>query len=201
MWRLLRPFKTGPLSQALDDFRTRTCRQVAEAYRALLEGRDGAIPSKNGVDLRGFATAMPDLALTAIIKPDRCMYRLAGENLKRRIGLNPIDRNYYDFVPAIRREQAMRAMNMVIDVPCAFRAEIEQTYSDGQTRMVEAVGFPLSSEEPGVDGFILFGDRQIDFSPMDPIVGPALSGANVLRRDLIDLGFGVDEGFQDMVPL
>lgn len=201
IWKPRKPFKSGPLDKAMDDFKTATCRRVAQAYWNLLQEGGGVIPNKNGVDLTEFATAMSDMALTAVSKPDRCVYRLAGERLQRRIGFSPIGRNYYDFVPEFRRDQAVRAMNMVVDVPCAFRAEIQQDYSDGSIRLVEAVGFPLTSDEPGVDGFILFGDRQIDYDIMTSKDDVSLLGANVIRRDLIDLGFGVDEQFEDMVPI
>ena len=200
IWTLRKPFKSGPLENSLDDFKTATCRRVAQAYLALLQESDGAIPSKNGVDLTGFATAMADMALTAVSSPDQCIYRLAGERLQRRMGLNPIGMNYYDFVPDLRREQAVRAMTMVVDVPCGFRAEIRQDYDNGSNRMIEAVGLPLSSDEPDVDGFILFGDRQIDFDPLASIDDTSLLGVNVIRRDLIDLGYGVDESFEDLVP-
>lgn len=184
----------------MDDFKTATCRRVAQAYLELLRKGDGAIPAKNGVNLTGFATAMADMALTAVTKPDRCIYRLAGERLQRRMGINPIGRNYYDFVPEFRRDQAVRAMTMVVDVPCGFRAEIQQNYSDGSIRLVEAVGLPLTSDEPDVDGFILFGDRQIEYDIMTSRDDVSLLGANVVRRDLIDLGYGVDEQFEDLVP-
>lgn len=201
IWKPRKPFKCGPLDKALDDFKTATCRRVAQAYLKLLNEAKGTIPAKNGVDLTGFATAMADMALTAVSKPDRCIYRLAGERLQRRIGLSLIGRNYYDFVPEVRREQAIRAMNMVVDVPCGFRAEIRQDYSDGSVRMVEAVGFPLTSDEPGIDGFILFGDRQIEFDATGGAGDSSWLGANVIRRDLLDLGFGVDEQFEDLVPI
>ena len=199
-WTARKPLNVGPLEQALECFRTTTCRQVAEAYLQLLRGNNGGIPAKNGVDLTGFAAAMSDLALTAVIKPDRCIWRLAGEKMQRRIGLDPIGRNYYDFVPAVRRKHAIRAMHMVVDLPCAFRVEIEQDFGEDVSRRVEVVGLPLSSDEAGVDGFILFGEREIDPDPEFPTDGIPMSGANVLRRDLIDLGYGVDENFEDIVP-
>lgn len=199
-WKTQKPHKSGTLQAAIEDFKTAACRQVAQAYLSLLEKEHGAIPAKNGVDLSGFAAVMPDLVLTAITVPDRCVYRLAGENMKRRVGLDPIGRNYYDFVPEERRAQAARAMNMVVEIPCAFRAEIEQSYSDGRARNIEAIALPLRSEEPEVDGFILFGDREFETSDRIFNDGVTLLGANVLRRDLIDLGFGVDDSFEDIVP-
>jgi hypothetical protein len=179
--------------------KTPASRILADGYRQLMaEHPDQGIPTKNRLDLGPLRAAMPHLVLTAVTRPDRCIYRLAGEEMKARIGMNPIGRNYYDLVPEQRRAHAARAMHMVIDQPCGFRAEIEQSYSDGRTRTVECLGLPLASEEPGVDGFILFADCQIGAgdSRFEPTL---ILGANVVRRDLIDLGFGVDECFEDIV--
>jgi hypothetical protein len=191
-WTTLKPRCVGGLIEALAQYRTLGCRKLAEGYQAMLQNGGGVIPDKNQLDLAGFVAAMPHLALVAVTRPDLCIYRLAGERLKERVGFNVKGRNYYDFVPPERRQFAARAMHMVIETPCAFRAEIQQTYS-------EATGFPLRSEEPGVDGFILFADQAIEPEPTFYDGHPQLLGANVIRRDLIDLGAGIDETFEDMV--
>lgn len=185
----------------MGEFRTEPCRVLAEGYLAMLEAAGGGLPAKNGLDISRFQKAIPYMVLCAVTLPDRCIYRLAGEATKQRIGLNPVGRNYYDFVPQERRAYAQRAMNMVVEGPSAFRAEIEQSYSAGLRRRVEAVALPLLSEEPGIDGFILFGDCQIGTDADDRLVQATLLDANVTCRDLIDLGWGVDENFVDIVRL
>lgn len=198
-WIRRTPRCFGSIEAALGRFRTVACSDMAVAYRDLLVETGGRIPRKNGLDVARFRSLMSDLVLTAIIKPDKCIYRIAGEAMKDRIGMNPVGRNYYDFVPAERRENAIAAMHMVIDRQCAFRAEIEQRYTDGRSKVIEAFAAPLLSDEPGVDGFILFGDRV--FVERRPVLdeGPLLQGANVVARDLIDLGRGVDPDFYDLV--
>ncbi|TDQ83025.1 PAS domain-containing protein [Dongia mobilis] len=198
-WRPKTPTHAGALSGALSRFRTPACRRLAEGYGELLAAKNGAIPGKSDLDLAGFVTAIPHLALCAITRPDRCVYRLAGEKLKQRMGFNPKGRNYYDFVPDERRKFAAEAMHMVIETPCAFRAEIRQTYSTGLFVLVEATGFPLLSAEPGVDGFIIFADQAIGSTEDLDMSVHELRGANVVLRDLIDLGAGVKEDFVDMV--
>ncbi|MBK8157771.1 MAG: hypothetical protein IPK59_02905 [Rhodospirillaceae bacterium] len=121
--------------------------------------------------------------------------------MKERVGFNVKGRNYYDFVPSERRVSAARAMHMVIETPCAFRAEIRQTYSGGHGLVIEATGFPLQSEEPGVDGFILFADQAIEPDMRFHDGHPQLVDANVIRRDLIDLGSGIDQTFEDIVQI
>ena len=198
-WVTRRPFMRVALADSMAIYRAPASRQVAEAYAALLAAEDGRLPPKGRLDVTRLARAIPHLVLCAVTRPDRCLYRLAGEEVKARFGSNPVGLNYYDVVPPERRAHAMRAMNMAIEVPCAFRAEIEQTYSNGVVRMVEAVAFPLKSEQPDVDGFILFAECSIDPGQRPAGHGARLVGTNVIRRDLIDIGFGVDETFEDLV--
>lgn len=198
-WTRLKPRYVGGLIKALPHYRTLGCRKLAEGYLAMLGNGGGSIPEKNQLDLAEFAAAIPHMALVAVTRPDQCIYRLAGERLKERVGFNVKGRNYYDFVPPERRQFAARAMHMVIETPCAFRAEIQQTYSGGVDLIIEATGFPLLSREPGVDGFILFADQAIEPDMAFYDAHPQLQGANVIRRDLIDLGAGIDETFEDMV--
>lgn len=197
-WQPRPPFHAGKLAEAMGRFRTDACRTLASGYAGLLDANQGHVPTKNDLDIGRFVRAMPHMALCAVTKPDRCIYRVAGEALKTRLGFNPTGQNYYDFVPAERRSIAARAMHMVIDTPCAFRAEIRQDYSNGLSLTVEAVGFPLLADEPNVDGFILFADQAIESTVELARAEHRLLGANVVQRDLIDLGAGIDTGFVDM---
>ena len=197
-WVSKKPTQVGLLAHALSGFRTPSCRSLAVGYLAMLQRAGANIPAKQDLDLADFVPAMPHLALVAITKPDKCIYRVMGQRLRERLGF-PKGSNYYDFVPLERRPHAARAMHMVIDQPCAFRAEIQHVYGNGKDLHVEATGFPLRSDEPGIDGFILFADEEID-TPDDLLRDNArLEQAYLTRRDLIDLGFGVDHSFEDIV--
>ena len=120
--------------------------------------------------------------------------------MKERFGFNPTGQDYYQFVPEIRRRYARWAMNMAVATPCGFRAELEQVYSSGDVAIIEVAAVPLLSDEPGVDGFILFADCALTRWQRYRDTVVTLKGANVLRRDLIDLGFGVDADFRYLVP-
>lgn len=198
-WIQQKPASICSLSEVMPLFLTGACRTLAKGYLDLLERTNGAIPLKNQFDVARFVKAIPHLALCAIKKPDRCIYRVAGEGLKERIGFNPTGQNYYDLVPAERRTYAAQAMHMAIDVPCGFRSVIEQQYSSALAVTVEAVGFPLITEESDVDGYLIFADQGVAVPPQLALSAARLLGANVMRRDLIDLGFGVDEDFVDLV--
>ncbi|MEQ8602569.1 MAG: PAS domain-containing protein [Marivibrio sp.] len=197
-WVRMKPAAVYPLDEAEPYCRSEASRRLVRAYLAWRGAETGAIPRKNGLDLPRLGPVMEHMVLSAVSKPDKCLYRLAGEEMKARIGMNPVGRNYYDFVPPERVEQARRAMNMVIDTPCGFRAEIDQRYSDGRSRRIECLGLPLASDDPTVDGFILFSDCEIGRAEPGLRQGMLL-GAQVVRRELIDIGFGVDERFEDVI--
>ena len=198
-WTTLEPNLFGSIEAVLPRFRTEGCRALAQGYAALMAEGNGVIPAKNGLDISWFVPAIPHLVLTAITKPDQCIYRLAGDEMRTRIGMNPKGRNYYDFVPKDRFVHASHAMHMVIDMPSSFRADIAQRYSDGRVRMIEAFAVPLGSDDPDVDGFILFADCEVSHQPATLPSERMLLGANVVARDLIDLGYGVDTSFVDRV--
>jgi hypothetical protein len=199
-WVTRRPHSRVALADSMPLCKTGACRDLAAAYHKLLRSEGGKLPPKGRLDVTELARAVPHLLLCAIIRPDKCIYRVAGEEVRTRIGRNPVGLNYYDLVPPERRAHAMRAMNMVIDVPCGWRVEIEQSYSSGIGRLVEAVAFPLASAQADVDGFVLLADCEIGPSGRGSTAGVTLLGTDVIRRDLIDIGFGVDESFEDLVP-
>jgi hypothetical protein len=149
--------------------------------------------------LAPFVAAVPHFALLAVTLSGPCVYRLAGETLQQRLGFDPKGHDYYDFVPQVRLAHARRAMEMMIRRPCGFCALVEQTYEDGATRTIETLGLPLADNEPGADGFILFADCALPEPASYQAPGKRWLGANILRRDLIDLGFGVDSDFVDLV--
>ncbi|MCR9176617.1 MAG: hypothetical protein NXI19_11530 [Alphaproteobacteria bacterium] len=198
-WTTRAPSLFGSIAEVLPRFRTEGCRALAEGYASLLVEQNARVPAKNSLDISRFVSAIPHLVLAAITKPDRCIYRLAGEEMKKRIGMNPTGKNYYDFVPKDRFAHASHAMHMVVDVPSAFRADIAQQYSDGRARMIEVFAVPLGSDDPAVDGFILFADCEVSGPMVSLPTDRMLLGANVLARDLIDLGYGVDRSFVDRV--
>lgn len=198
-WRELKPASVGPLDAIMPALHTAATRTFGRGYLALRAQTGGALPSKTGIDLARFARAVPHFALVAVTFSGGCVYRLAGEALQERIGFNPTGRNYYDFVPPERRASAARAMEMVVRRPCGFRALIEQVYEDGAMRTMETLGLPLVDREPGVDGFILFADQALPDPATYLAPGTRWLGANLVRRDLIDLGYGVDADFVDLV--
>ncbi|MCM0019940.1 MAG: PAS domain-containing protein [Tagaea sp.] len=198
-WREQKPASVGPLDAILPRLRTPATRAYAQGYLALRAKAGGALPSRSGFDLAPFVPAVPHFALLAVTLAGGCVYRLAGDTLQQRLGFDPKGRDYYDFVPAARLSHARRAMEMMVRRPCGFLALVEQTYEDGATCTIETLGLPLADKEPDVDGFILFADCALPEPPTYHAPGKRWLGANIVRRDLIDLGFGIDADFVDLV--
>jgi len=198
-WTEKPPTANVALADLAPLLRTESAKILASGDAQLLAGGGGAIPPKASLDLAPIARMLADAALVAVETPERCVYRLVGENLKNRIGFDPTGLNYYELVPEIRRRYATSAMNMVIAKPMGFRADIVQIYSSGEALTIESLGLPLASNEPGVLGFILFADEAQSRWDRRLAEGTRLLGANVVRRDLVDIGFGVDAAFRDLV--
>ena len=198
-WISSKPDYHANITDALPHFVTRSCAHLATGYAKLIQDGGNAVPSKNGLDISSFAPIMPDLALTAIKLDATCIFRIAGEGIQRRFAHKLVGTDYYDLVDPARRSSAAEAMEMIVRTPCAFRVELLQQYDDGEDRRAESCVFPLLSDEPDVDGFALFANSEIDTPRSQAATRPVLKKVQIVRRDLIDIGFGLDEGFKDLV--
>ncbi|WP_205620652.1 hypothetical protein [Nisaea denitrificans] len=199
-WTTRRPECFGSIAEALPNFTTRSCKLLATGYASLIERGDGGIPPKNGLDITDFAPAMANVALTAVTLGSACIFRIAGEALLQRFGQNLVGVDYYKLVDPVRRGHAMRSMELVVSTPCGFRTELLQRYDNGEEHTAEACAFPLRSDEPGIDGFIFLADEQLDQPQVSSAIRPCMIESVVTRRDFIDLGFGTDTSYEDLVP-
>ena len=199
-WISRKPDYHADITAAIPHFVTRSCTLLATGYAKLLQDSGHTIPTKNGLDISSFAPIMTDLALAAITLDSACVFRIAGEGIRQRFAHKLVGTDYYNLVDPARRSSAIEAMDMIVRTPCAFRVELLQQYENGEERRAEACVFPLRSEEPDIDGFALFANSEIDPPRGPAAMHPILSEFQVVRRDLIDIGFGLDEGFTDLVP-
>ncbi len=203
-WISKAPRSVVDLDHAASLFETNPPQVVVKAYRDIVLENDGEIPKKSGLDVTRFVSALPFVAMYALQKPDKAIYRLAGEEWIRRIGMNPVGKNYFDFVPEERRSSAAFATFSMIDLPYGYRMLVEQVYEERRNATVEILALPLLSTEPGIDGFSLLASDIVKphkFSPIPPRDSGISLGANVLERDLIDLGFGVPDSFEELVKV
>lgn len=203
-WTPLPPASAQPLAEAAALFRTDPARALARGYLEMV-ALAGGVPPKRGFDPTLAAPALPYLSLMALGADGGCRYRLAGEEVKTRLGFDPTGTDYYATLPSARRATAEHAMRRAVAVPCGYRVDEEQRFADGSFRMVEALVLPLLSQEPGVEGFVVVSShtteaRRRDGVGDEPGRRAEMVGSIVVRRDLLDLGHGVDGALFDLVP-
>jgi hypothetical protein len=187
IWTQQLPRSVIPIEQAGSLCITDSARTLARVYRKLTQANDVEMPHKNDLDLSLFAGTVNNLFLFAITKPDQCIVRLAADGARHHSGAYQQHSDYYANVPEGRLQVAVRAMNMAIDIPCGFRADIRHDYEHGRTRDFESLLLPLLSGEEGVDGFLI-GSSQLSGDDAGKVLPSERSlGNNILTRDLVDL--------------
>lgn len=199
-WISRKPDYHSDIMVALPHFVTSSCALLATGYAELMQKNEGTIPSKNGLDISRFGSVMGNLALAALTLESTCTVRIAGEGVRERFSHKLVGTNYYSLVNPALRSNTMQSIDMVVSTPCAYRVEMLQKYDNGEEYRIEFCAFPLLSDEPGVDGFIIFADGEIDQMRPAATIRPVLIQSQVIQRELIDLGFGLDESFEDLVP-
>ena len=198
-WVSKKPEFVGNLDQVRDRCKTAAGRRLIAGYSKYLRANGNKPPKFTDLDIADFAAITPHFALCSVIKDIRCEFRIIGENLRERMGF-PVTRvNYYDYVPADRVASVKRIMETVVETPCGFRADLEQVYTSGQSTHAEAIGLPLAPARSGESGQILFSDQTTEDLGFSAEEKNTLLGANLLQRDFIDIGHGVDPTYEDLV--
>lgn len=198
-WVSRKPEFVGDLDQVHGRCTNHSARRLIAGYTKHFQANGGRPPKFTDLDIADFALSTPHMALCSVIKGDRCEFRIIGEELRERMGRPAAFVNYYDYVPANRVASVRRVMEMVVETPCGFRADLEQVYTSGQSTKAEAVGLPLAPARADEAGQILFSDQMTDDLGFNPGEERTLLGANLLKRDMIDIGFGIDPSYEDLV--
>lgn len=179
---------------------TQSARALCSVYSALLSETGGSCPRKADLDPSRLGALVNHVFLFAVSKPRTCVVRLVAEQARHHTGRERERQDYYRNVPEDRVEIAARALNMAVTVPCGFRVDVRHEYALGRTRDFESLLLPLVSDEQGVDGFLL-GTSELSGKDAGKGLPAERSHGNiVLQRDLVDIGFGVEETFVDLVP-
>ncbi len=168
---------------------------LAEAYTEILSKSEGNIPSKAMLDISLFAPVLPFTAIFAVEGNEKSVYRLVGEAWKQRIGMNPTGMNYFEMVPESNRPTAIAMSRTIIDTPCGLRLLTQQFDENGPNAVTELLCFPLGSDEPEVDGFILVASCPVDDARYDIYKRPdakSVLEATILELNQIDIGFGLN---------
>lgn len=198
-WVSKKPEFVGNLDEISARCKTESGRRLIAGYAKYLHANGNHPPKFTDLDISDFAASTPHIALGSVIKDHRCEFRIIGENLRERMSFPTARVNYYDYVPADRVASVKRVMEMVVETPCGFRADLQQVYTSGQLMYAEAVALPLAPARDGEAGQILFSDQTTEDLGFGPKENQALLGANLVRRDIIDIGHGIDHTFEDMV--
>ncbi len=200
-WVSRKPGFVGGLEQVADRCKTPSARKLISGYQKYLAANGNRPPRFTDLDIADFVASVPHIALCSVIKDRSCEFRIIGEELNQRMGFPAPRVNYYDYVPPNRVASVKRVMEMVVGIPCGFRADLEQVYSSGQSMQAEAVGLPLAPGRDGEDGQILFSDQMTEDLGFSADKKQTLLGANLLQRDFVDLGFGIDQTYEDLVRI
>jgi len=198
-WVAKKPEFIGGLDEVACRCKTAAGRKLISGYKKFLDANGNRPPRFKDLDIADFVAAVPHIALGSVIKGKSCEFRIIGEELRGRMGFPAPRVNYYDYVPPNRVASVKRVMEMVVGIPCGFRADLEQIYSSGQSTLAEAIGLPLAPGRDGEDGQILFSDQMTEDLGFSADKKQTLLGANLVQRDLIDLGFGIDTTYEDLV--
>lgn len=198
-WRRKKPGYIDSIEHVEGRCLTESSKEMVRAYHRLLKTRPGVLPAFRDLDLADVRHAAPYIALCSVGFGKHCTIRFFGDGLRQRIGVNPVGRNFFDFVHPERAENIRQVMEMLVRYPCAYLARVRQEFTSGRTIIVETVAFPLASSRPEDDGQVILTDTPIGDAESALDRNRALLSADVVQRDLIDLGFGVDEDFEDLV--
>lgn len=178
---------------------TESSGKMAAAYARLFRGLGNRAPAFRDLDLKDVASAVPHMALCSVGFGTHCTIRFFGEELKSRVGVNPVGRNLFDFVHPDRADSIRQVMEMLVRYPCGYLANVKQEYTSGRTIIVETLALPLLRSREPDDGQVVLCDTPIGNVGTTLERERVLLSADIVNRDLIDLGFGVDEDFRDLI--
>lgn len=198
-WRRKKPGYIASLEDAEIRCETTPAKEMVQAYIRLLNGAKGRLPAFCDLDLREVRHAATHMALCSVGIGHHCTIRFFGEELKQRVGVNPVGRNFFDFVHPDRADSIRQVMEMMVSRPCGYLARVRQEFASGRTIIVETVALPLAPSRPGDDGQVVMTDTPVEYAGITLERDRVLLSADVVKRDLIDLGHGVDENFEDLV--
>jgi len=199
VWKYKKAGYIASIGEVEERCQTDQSKEMVRAYRNLLETSQGKLPVFRDIDLAKVKMAAPNVALCSVGIGRHCTIRFFGDGLRRRVGVSPVGRDFFEFVHPERAESIRQVMEMLVRYPCAYLAQVRQEFTSGRTIIVETVAFPLASSRTEDDGQVILTDTPIGDAETMLDRDKVLLSADVLRRDLIDLGYGVDETFEDLV--
>lgn len=198
-WTTRKPGYIGAIEEVEAHSVTESGKQIVRTYTRLFRDIGNKPPRFKDVDIGEIKQAVPYVALCSVKVGAQSTVRFFGEDLRRRVDSSPVGRNLRDFIHPDRADSVQKMMEMIVRYPCGYLANVKQEFMNGQTIIVETIAFPLKATREDEDGQVIMTDTPIRREGVTYDREKVLLSADVLRRDLIDLGYGVDEDFVDLV--
>ena len=135
-------------SGAPEQFRKLTaCYTSAQGHKCV--GIQSALP------MRTFAPLMANITLMERENEDQVTYRIAGENIKNRLGFNPVGKNFFNLLSSEIRANARVTNEKIITHPCGHYLVYENEYETGQRMISESLMLPMKKESDTETNLIL----------------------------------------------
>ncbi len=199
-WRKQAAVSAPSLSALRPSLTTDAVLRLLDIYDQHLSEADGGVPSKSRFRSWQLGGTLANSILYDFVERDDLIYRIVGEEIKARFGLNLDGHSYLDFVPPERRASALEAFRLCADTPCAMHVQIEQRFDGGLTALCEVLGVPLTEHESDRQArYLLFVDELMGDTSLRGRKRGVMQSAHIVSRCFVDVGFGVPQDFHDLV--
>lgn len=199
-WRLQKAQSVPSLAAAKPLATTNGARDLMAYFEELLRLSGGQAPTKASFDPMRIAPHLDCVILYGFDEADEPVFRLIGEDAKRRIGHNPLGTRYGDYIHPERRDAALAAFRVCRRLPCAMFVDILQQFESGRLAHCEVTGIPLKENQGDAEAaYTLFLNCLTGEAPVYRSSPDALRFLSVRSRTFIDLGFGTPDDFEDRI--
>jgi hypothetical protein len=176
------------MSEKLDLIHPRT--RIFNEYWQSLPKRN-FLPDRDQIDLTQLKDILPSFVILQYESPVMVRFRLAGTEEVQRYGFEVTGRNYLDFVPDHRKQEAVSTFKTMLKQPCGSLHLIETVTSLGRVICNEAIGYPMRGSDGKADQ-LLFQSNDLDgkLSPYQR-TDVVAEHRRILQRRFIDIGAGL----------
>ena len=167
----------------------------SRAFEALWRSlpRDGLIPPRSAFDPARAGAFLRNLILVEGPGPEQqwLKFRLVGDALTQRIGVNLTGADYLDFLPAEQRAESLEAGRLICSHPCGIWQLNPVHFERGFSQTVEATIFPLGPASDGAP--LMLGCLEFLAKSLAPVptIDKAVTAETSAIYDFIDIGAGV----------
>ena len=161
------------------------------AYRA--SQTDFSIGRRDLLPMRSLAPMLANITMTEYVDNDTIIFRIAGENIKDRLGFNPAGRNTLDLIAQEKRDEAVALHDVIINHPCGSYVVYESVFQSGRRAKSESITFPLRKDASTDTFFFLSYHLHHEATGFTEVGEPTALGLSEILKELIDIGFDYPE--------